>query len=165
MLVAYCDPDRLEAHMKELSPGDGRVIEDLAEGVRKFTRFDMSALGAKPRPLMTFNDWRRLGQKMTPYLGPLVRWGMASAQSFAKRFKDPFLRQAFPHLFAWPEIPMMAAVSLLGIQKTLPKVQNFYMAGQWVEPGGSVPLVALSGRNAVQMICHNDRKMFVTTLA
>jgi phytoene dehydrogenase-like protein len=60
---------------------------------------------------------------------------------------------------------MMAAVSLLGIQKTLPKVQNFYMASQWVEPGGSVPLVALSGRNAVQMICHNDRKMFVTTLA
>lgn len=117
-LVAYCDPDRLEAHMKELSPGDARVIEDLAEGVRKFTRFDMSALGAKPRPLMNLNDWRRLGQKMTPYLGPLARWGMVSAQSFAKRFKDPFLCQAFPHLFAWPEIPMMAAVSLLASMQT-----------------------------------------------
>ena len=36
---------------------------------------------------------------------------------------------------------------LLGMSKTLPGLKNFYMAGQWVEPGGSVPLAALSARN------------------
>ena len=38
------------------------------------------------------------------------------------------------------------------------------MAGQWVEPGGSVPIVAMSGRNAIQMICHEDEQPFTATV-
>ena len=51
---------------------------------------------------------------------------------------------------------------LRGVDKTLPGLNDFYMAGQWVEPGGSVPVVAMSGRNAIQMICHADGKPFVS---
>lgn len=54
---------------------------------------------------------------------------------------------------------------LRGVPKTLPKLSNFFMAGQWVEPGGSVPLAAMSGRNAVQLICHQDGRPFVTEQA
>jgi phytoene dehydrogenase-like protein len=50
-----------------------------------------------------------------------------------------------------------------GMKKTLPGLDNFYMAGQWVEPGGSVPIVAMSGRNVVQMICDVDKRPFTTT--
>ncbi|RUT01741.1 amine oxidase [Dulcicalothrix desertica PCC 7102] len=50
-----------------------------------------------------------------------------------------------------------------GIDKTLPGLDNFYMIGQWVEPGGSVPVVAMSGRNIIQQICHEDKKVFITT--
>jgi phytoene dehydrogenase-like protein len=50
------------------------------------------------------------------------------------------------------------------MSKTLPGLDHFYMAGQWVEPGGGVPLAALSGRNVVQLICKRDRKSFVTRL-
>jgi phytoene dehydrogenase-like protein len=49
-----------------------------------------------------------------------------------------------------------------GMSKTLPNLDNFYMAGQWVEPGGSVPIVAMSGRNVLQLICHRDGREFVT---
>ena len=52
---------------------------------------------------------------------------------------------------------------IMGIPKTLPRLGNFFMAGQWVEPGGSVPLVAASGRAAVQLICSQDKKRFVST--
>ena len=48
-----------------------------------------------------------------------------------------------------------------GISKTLPRLQNFYMAGQWVEPGGSVPLAAASGKNAIQLICASEGKPFI----
>lgn len=51
-----------------------------------------------------------------------------------------------------------------GMKKTLPGLDNFYMAGQWVEPGGSVPIVAMSGRNVLQLICHRDGKAFVTSV-
>ena len=46
------------------------------------------------------------------------------------------------------------------IPKALPGLQNFWMAGQWVEPGGGVPMVALSGRNVIQLIAKKDRKSF-----
>jgi phytoene dehydrogenase-like protein len=47
-----------------------------------------------------------------------------------------------------------------GVPKTLPRLGHFYMAGQWVEPGGSVPLAAASGKNVIQLICHVDGKKF-----
>ena len=49
------------------------------------------------------------------------------------------------------------------LSKTLPGLKNFYMAGQWVEPGGSLPYVAVSGRNVIQIICKKDKKSFCTT--
>lgn len=51
----------------------------------------------------------------------------------------------------------------LRMKQSLPGFKNFYMAGQWVQPGGSLPAVAMSGRNAVQIICKKDKKEFVTT--
>ncbi len=116
--IAYCDPDRLEAHMKQLSPQDADLIEDFAEGVRQFLRFDMTALCAKPQSLMSAEDWRSFGQKMLPFIGPLAKWGLLSATDFSSRFKDPFLRRAVAQMFAWPEIPMMAGLSLLAYMHT-----------------------------------------------
>ena len=49
------------------------------------------------------------------------------------------------------------------LPKTLPGLKNFYMTGQWVEPGGSVPVVAMSGRNVIQLLCAADGRPFVTT--
>jgi len=49
------------------------------------------------------------------------------------------------------------------MSKTLPGLDSFYMAGQWVEPGGGMPTAAMSGRNVMQIICKKDRKPFMTT--
>jgi phytoene dehydrogenase-like protein len=57
-------------------------------------------------------------------------------------------------------IPMM----IMGVPKTLPGLNNFYMAGHWVEPGGTVALAAASGKNVIQLICAKDRKIFKTIL-
>jgi phytoene dehydrogenase-like protein len=48
------------------------------------------------------------------------------------------------------------------MSKTLPGLRNFYMAGQWVEPGGGLPPAAISGRNVIQIICKKDERPFVT---
>ncbi len=117
-LAAYADPDRLEAHLKELSPEDAGLIESFVEGIRQFTRFDMSILQEKPRSMMNVDDWRHFGEKMTPFLLPLAQWGLLSAQDLADRFKDPFLKKAVPQMFAWPEIPVMAGLSLLAYMHT-----------------------------------------------
>jgi phytoene dehydrogenase-like protein len=55
-------------------------------------------------------------------------------------------------------MPMM----MFGVPKRLPGLDKFYMAGHWVEPGGTVTLAAASGRNAIQLICAEDGKPFQT---
>ncbi|NOZ26542.1 MAG: NAD(P)/FAD-dependent oxidoreductase [Chloroflexi bacterium] len=62
----------------------------------------------------------------------------------------------------WLMTPRMFQVH---VPKTLPGLANFYMAGQWVEPGGGVPIAIYSGRNVIQLICHQERRRFVTTIA
>lgn len=116
--IAYCDPDRLEAHINELSPADAELGRQLADGVRLFTQFDMSLLRQTPRSLMGSAAWARLGSRMLPFVGALARWALVSAEDFARRFRDPLLRRALPLIFGWGEIPMMGAISVLAAMYT-----------------------------------------------
>jgi len=52
----------------------------------------------------------------------------------------------------------------LRMKKTLPGLDRFYMAGQWVQPGGGLPSGAMTGRYVVQMMCKRDRKRFAATV-
>lgn len=46
------------------------------------------------------------------------------------------------------------------IKKSLPKLKNFYMIGQWTAPGGGVFTSFQSGRDIAQIICKKDQKRF-----
>ena len=48
----------------------------------------------------------------------------------------------------------------LKIKKTLPGLDDFYMIGQWVQPGGGLPPEAQAGRDLIQVLCKKDRKRF-----
>ncbi|MBP7497774.1 MAG: NAD(P)/FAD-dependent oxidoreductase [Bacteroidales bacterium] len=50
----------------------------------------------------------------------------------------------------WIITPGMGFKSL---SKILPGLNNFYLIGQWVEPGGGLPACILSARNLTQIIC------------
>jgi phytoene dehydrogenase-like protein len=49
----------------------------------------------------------------------------------------------------------------IGMSKTLPGLRNFYMNGQWVEPGGNVELSCGSGRDVIKDICKDVGISFV----
>ncbi len=49
-------------------------------------------------------------------------------------------------------------VAMKKIPKQLPGLENFYMAGHWVEPGGGLPTAMMSGRNVAKIICHKETK-------
>lgn len=46
------------------------------------------------------------------------------------------------------------------MKKSLPGLDRFYMAGQWVNPGGGIPTAIMSGNHTVQLICRRDRRRF-----
>jgi phytoene dehydrogenase-like protein len=63
---------------------------------------------------------------------------------------------------AWEGWLMTPSAIRTPIERTLPGLDGFYMAGQWVMPGGGVPPVLYSGRHVVQLLCKEDGKSFVT---
>jgi phytoene dehydrogenase-like protein len=63
---------------------------------------------------------------------------------------------------AWEGWLMTPSAIRTTIERTLPCLSRFYMAGQWVTPGGGVPSVLYTGRHAVQLLCREDGKPFVT---
>ena len=94
-LIAYADIDKLERHMKELSPDDAGVIEELCNAVRLMTRFD--APTEKPRELMGLLDMLKM-LKMLAQMRVMNKYSKITMQDFASRFVDPFLRDAFPRI-------------------------------------------------------------------
>ncbi len=47
------------------------------------------------------------------------------------------------------------------LKNTLPGLNNFWLAGQWLFPGGGLPPSVLSGKTAVKHICKKEKKKFV----
>ncbi|MDR0367886.1 MAG: NAD(P)/FAD-dependent oxidoreductase [Bacteroidales bacterium] len=48
------------------------------------------------------------------------------------------------------------------LSQTLSGIDNFYMAGHWLFPGGGIPPSVQSGKWAIQMICRKEKQKFVT---
>jgi phytoene dehydrogenase-like protein len=109
VLIVYSDIDRLERHMKELSPADSAEIGRFADGVRTCLDFPMPV--EKAPELFGPRDGMAIGRRMLPFLPFLRAWAGLSVTDFAARLKDPFLREAFPripNLQTPAEFPMMA---------------------------------------------------------
>lgn len=69
-------------------------------------------------------------------------------------------RYTLNHEGAWEGWLMTARAMRTSIERTLPGLEQLYLAGQWVMPGGGVPPVLYSGRHAVQLLCRDDGKPF-----
>lgn len=95
----YYDLDKLEAHLKELAPGDAKAIESYIRACRAFAGHDF--LG----DMMLGSGAERA--KAMAGMAARIRWLTPTMEKFAKRFKDPFLRRAFSLLvYSAPTVPL-----------------------------------------------------------
>jgi phytoene dehydrogenase-like protein len=62
----------------------------------------------------------------------------------------------------WLITPENSSVIMKPMIQTLPGLQQFYMCGQWVEPGGGLPTAIMSGRRLIKSICKEDGIKFKT---
>jgi phytoene dehydrogenase-like protein len=46
------------------------------------------------------------------------------------------------------------------VEKRLRGLHGLYLAGQWVEPGGGVPMAIMSGRQVIQLLCADLKRRF-----
>lgn len=103
--IVYTDLDRLEAHMRELAPADGKIIGEFIGAARKLTGFGMmDMLLAKP--------WEMIG--VLPYMGVMSKWGKLTLEQVGERFSNPFLRRAMGMIqYDFANIPSVVALMFL----------------------------------------------------
>jgi phytoene dehydrogenase-like protein len=105
------DVDELERNMKALAPGDAKLIGEFADAIRKMRDFPIP--WEKAADLMGPADKFRIIRGMFPFMGLFRKWGRLTVEDVARRFKDPFMREAFCHIFNLenpPEFPIMAVL-------------------------------------------------------
>ena len=108
--IAYTNVDRLEQHMKEISPEDNNLINEFMHGVRTFMKFEVPP--DKAPELYNFWDMLKLMGIMLPNWHQLMKWTRLSTRDFVTRFHSPLLREGI--LAMWlPEFPMMFVLSTL----------------------------------------------------
>ncbi|MCW4010118.1 MAG: NAD(P)/FAD-dependent oxidoreductase [Candidatus Bathyarchaeota archaeon] len=101
----YTDLDRLQQHMKEIAPQDASAIDRYIKSASGFTHLDLleTALlsgGAFAKRLPSLLKLARLGAPMKVY---------------AEKFKNPFLRKAFPTIqYDWPDTPVFVHLNMIG---------------------------------------------------
>jgi phytoene dehydrogenase-like protein len=93
-LILYSNVDRLEKHMKELSPSDSGTIELLCRLIRKFSKFRMPQ--DKAFELYNFLDIIKMIFKMRPFIKDLNYCSKVSMEEFGIRFNDPLIREVLP---------------------------------------------------------------------
>ena len=113
VLIFYTDMDLLEHHMKELAPEDNDIIEGFIEAARRLSQ--LKNMPPKKAPeVMSPSDGQKMMSTISPFMGLMQKWGSVSLQEFTQRFKNPFLREAFP-LFGTPLYsPMLSMLMNLG---------------------------------------------------
>jgi phytoene dehydrogenase-like protein len=106
----YSDPDRLEAHLTAISPGDAKLIRGFCDGLRKFRKCLAVYPFLKPVGLMGRFERLRMLASFIPYLN-VIRTSMTVLMTdYSARFKDPLLREAFNFILyekhpAFPVLP------------------------------------------------------------
>lgn len=93
----YSNLERLEEYMKGIAPEDSEIIDEFIAGVRRFRRFSMPI--EKPREFYGIRDYLKM-VKYLPMVFFMKKWLNTSADDFARRFKNPFLRSAMQYVLS-----------------------------------------------------------------
>ncbi|MRR20841.1 NAD(P)/FAD-dependent oxidoreductase [bacterium] len=103
-VIFYADIDRLEKHLLGISPQDEKPVRDFIQGVRMCAGFDFPSdsdawhVRMKKKAAVTIN-FIRYGKQFR-------EWTNVTGEAFAKRLKDPLLRDAFSEIWI-PEFSML----------------------------------------------------------
>ncbi len=94
----YSDPDRLQDHLTELSPADGKRIRAFCHGLRQFQKCAAAYPFLRPVGLMGRLEKLRMYLRFAPFYRAITRSIGISMAGCAARFESPVLREAFQHV-------------------------------------------------------------------
>jgi phytoene dehydrogenase-like protein len=107
----YTDADRLERHLRRVSPADGKLIKQLCGWIRKASRMNIPM--DKPYALYKLPDIVKTVFSFLPYAGMFKALSNQRMGDFAARFTHPGLRRAFENFLYDKSLPLTGMVFTL----------------------------------------------------
>jgi phytoene dehydrogenase-like protein len=151
----YYDLEKLESHLKRLSPDDAVLIDEYLTAIRRFmTKSDplgAQLVGTLPEKLASL-----------PFFMTRLTYFRQTLESFGARFKHPLLRRAFPLLHSSvPQVPLFMHLvkhsSTLSGDLAWPRGGSLTiarnMAAHYERFGGAVHY----GKKVTRILTENDR--------
>jgi phytoene dehydrogenase-like protein len=126
-----------------------------------------------------FSYWAELRQNPSAYNAEKERIAVAVVSALNKRFPGlakqvemwdvstpvTFYRYTGNWQGSYEGFLITPTNMMLQMRKTLPGLDNFYMAGHWVQPGGGLPSALAAGCHVVQLLCHKDKRKYTAAIA
>jgi len=123
-----------------------------------------------------YDYWEQIGQDREKYDAEKARLEEAVINAVAERYPDirskieavdvatpvTFVRYTGNWRGSYEGWQFTRDTMRLNMKPTLPSLSNFYMAGQWLAPGGGLPGAVLSARRTVKLLCKNEKIPFKT---
>jgi phytoene dehydrogenase-like protein len=105
----YSNPDRLEAHLAEISPDDIKQIREFCNGLRRFQKCLAAYPFLKPVGLMGTFEKLRMYLGFLPYFRLISKSITTLMTDYSARFKSPVLREAFNFILyeKMPKFPVL----------------------------------------------------------
>jgi phytoene dehydrogenase-like protein len=102
----YTNIDKLESYLLDLGPEDIKAIRSWIKLIRVIQRFDM------PPMIDSIPEMQSLRRKMgmityLPVLIQFLKWKRVTNFSFARKLKNPFLKEAFRMLYDGEEVNLL----------------------------------------------------------
>jgi phytoene dehydrogenase-like protein len=126
-----------------------------------------------------YDYWKNLAENKADYLKKKEEIGLLILGAIEERFPGISLQTevidvATPLTFerytgnwkgsfeGWLITPENSNVMMKPMSQTIPGLRNFYLCGQWVEPGGGLPSAVMSAKRLFKAICKEDKVKFRT---
>lgn len=151
----YFDLEKLESHLKQLSPQDSAIIDEYILALKSFSHAG---------DLLGKTNLGNFGDKLStlPFFLSNLKYFRYTLGAFGKRFKNPLLRKAFPLLrYAEPAIPLFGYLAEhsayiygeMGWPKGGGLVFSRNIAARYTELGGEIQY----RKKVVKILTEHDR--------
>ncbi|OIP02325.1 MAG: hypothetical protein AUJ97_06120 [Bacteroidetes bacterium CG2_30_32_10] len=94
----YTDIKQLEDYLIEHAPEDARTIKKFTQSIREIQKYSLPPLVDKIPGYRSIKDYA-IYIKYLPFVFLYLKWRKVTNYSFAKRLKNPFIKEAFELLF------------------------------------------------------------------
>ena len=124
-----------------------------------------------------YNYWKKLAEDINAYKSKKEEIASKITMILEQRYPDiskkiEVIDVATPLTFerytgnwqgsfeGWLITPANSYVFMKPMSQQLPGLDNFYMCGQWTEPGGGLPTGIMAGQRLIRKICKEDHRKF-----